>query len=46
MYALNNGFHLAFITAAIVAAISTIVAFVAIKSPNATGVKKEEEAIV
>jgi len=41
--ALNNGFHLAFITAAIVAAISTIVAFVAIKKPNAGGGKKEEE---
>src|SRR5919107_3201098 len=41
--ALNNGFHLAFITAAIVAAISAIVAFVAIKKPNAGGGKKEEE---
>jgi EmrB/QacA subfamily drug resistance transporter len=44
--ALNNGFHLAFITAAVVAAISTIVAFVAIKRPNATGVKKEEEEAI
>lgn len=41
--ALNNGFHLAFITAAIVAAISAIVAFVVIKKPNAGGGKKEEE---
>src|SRR3712207_1395707 len=32
--ALNNGFHLAFITAALVAAISSIIAFVAIKKPN------------
>jgi EmrB/QacA subfamily drug resistance transporter len=40
---LNNGFHLAFIIAAIVVAISAIVAFVAIKKPNATGGKKEEE---
>ena len=43
MDALNNGFHLAFITAAVVAAISAIVAFVAIKKPNAGGGKKEEE---
>jgi EmrB/QacA subfamily drug resistance transporter len=41
--ALNNGFHLAFITAALVAAISAIVAFVAIKKPNAGGGKKKEE---
>jgi predicted MFS family arabinose efflux permease len=41
--ALNNGFHLAFITAAVVAAISAIVAFVAIKKSNAGGGKKEEE---
>jgi phosphotransferase system glucose/maltose/N-acetylglucosamine-specific IIC component len=41
--ALNNGFHLAFITAAVVAAISAIVAVVAIKKPNAEGGKKEEE---
>src|ERR687894_1228106 len=41
--ALNNGYHLAFITAAVVAAISAIVAFVAIKKPNADGEKKEEE---
>src|SRR5919106_1209418 len=37
--ALNNGFHLAFITAAVVAATSAIVAFVAIKKPNAGGEK-------
>src|ERR687894_714727 len=43
MDALNNGYHLAFITAAVVAAISAIVAFVAIKKPNADGEKKEEE---
>jgi EmrB/QacA subfamily drug resistance transporter len=41
--ALNNGFHLAFITAAVVAAISAIGAFVAIKKPNAGGGKKGEE---
>ena len=41
--ALNNGFHLAFTTAAIVAAISAIVAFVAIKKPNAGGGNEEEE---
>jgi EmrB/QacA subfamily drug resistance transporter len=43
MDALNNGFHLAFIAAAVVAAISAIVAFVAIKKPNAGGGKKEKE---
>jgi EmrB/QacA subfamily drug resistance transporter len=43
MDALNNGFHLAFIAAAVVAAISAIVAFVAIKKPSAGGGKKEEE---
>jgi EmrB/QacA subfamily drug resistance transporter len=32
--ALNNGFHLAFITAAVVAAIAAIVAFVVIKNPT------------
>ena len=41
--ALNNGFHLAFITAAVVAAISAIVAFVGINKPSAGGGKKEEE---
>jgi MFS family permease len=44
--ALNNGFHLAFIIAAIVAAISAIVAFVAIKKHNTTGGKKEEEEVM
>jgi EmrB/QacA subfamily drug resistance transporter len=44
--ALNNGFHLAFITAAIVAAIAAIVAFVAIKNPNRSGGKEEEEVAV
>jgi EmrB/QacA subfamily drug resistance transporter len=44
--ALNNGFHLAFITAAIVAAIAAIVAFVAIKNPNTSGGKRKEEAVV
>jgi EmrB/QacA subfamily drug resistance transporter len=39
--ALNNGFHLAFATAAIVAAIAAIVAFVAIKKPNRSGGKQE-----
>jgi sugar phosphate permease len=42
--ALNNGFHLAFITAAIVAAIAAIVAFLAIKKPHISG--RKEEAIV
>jgi EmrB/QacA subfamily drug resistance transporter len=40
--AINNGFHLAFTAAAIVAAISAIVAFVAIKKPNASGAKEGE----
>src|SRR5215207_2958163 len=35
--AINNGFHLAFITAAIVAAIAAIVAFLVIKKPNTSG---------
>src|SRR5215203_2321291 len=35
--ALNNGFHLAFMTAAIVAAIAAIVAFLVIKKPNTSG---------
>jgi hypothetical protein len=43
--ALNNGFHLAFMTAAIVAAIAAIVAFVVIKKPNISG-GKEEVAVV
>ena len=45
--ALNNGFHLAFITAAIVvAAIAAIVAFVVIKKLNASGEKKKEAVVV
>jgi predicted MFS family arabinose efflux permease len=40
--ALNNGFHLAFITAAIVAAIAAIVAFVVIKNPNTSGGKESK----
>lgn len=43
--ALNNGFHLAFMTAAIIPAIAAIVAFVAIKKPNRSG-GKEEVALV
>ena len=39
--AMNNGFHLAFITAAIVAAIAAIVAFLVIKNPNTSGRKEE-----
>ena len=42
--AMNNGFHLAFITAAIVAAIAAIVAFLVIKNPNTSG-RKEEVAV-
>jgi EmrB/QacA subfamily drug resistance transporter len=44
--ALNNGFHLAFITAAIVAAIAAIVAFVVIKNPNTSGGKEGKEEMV
>ena len=44
--ALNNGFHLAFITAAIVAAIAAIVAFVVIKKLNASGEKEKETVVV
>jgi EmrB/QacA subfamily drug resistance transporter len=40
--ALNNGFHIAFITAAMVAAIAAIVAFVAIKKPYTSGGNKDE----
>jgi EmrB/QacA subfamily drug resistance transporter len=43
--ALNNGFHLAFTVAAIVAAIAAIVAFVTIRNPNTSG-GKEEAAVV
>jgi EmrB/QacA subfamily drug resistance transporter len=43
--ALNNGFHLAFITAAIVAAIAATVAFVVIKNPNTSGGKRKQEVV-
>jgi MFS family permease len=39
---INNGFHLAFIAASIVAAVAALVAFVAIKKPSLSGRKKEE----
>jgi EmrB/QacA subfamily drug resistance transporter len=41
--AVNNGFHLAFIAAAVVAATTAIVAFVAIRNPREPSRKKEEE---
>jgi EmrB/QacA subfamily drug resistance transporter len=44
--ALNNGFHLAFITAAVVASIAAIVAFVVIKNPNTSGGKRKQEGVV
>jgi EmrB/QacA subfamily drug resistance transporter len=44
--AVNNGFHLAFITAAIVAGIATIVAVVAIKKPKSSDGKEKEDDIV
>jgi EmrB/QacA subfamily drug resistance transporter len=44
--AINNGFHLAFMTAAIVAAIAAIVAFLVIKNPNTSGEREEEEVVV
>jgi EmrB/QacA subfamily drug resistance transporter len=44
--ALNNGYHLAFTIAAIVAAIAAIVAYVAIREPNSSGEKKEKEVVV
>jgi EmrB/QacA subfamily drug resistance transporter len=44
--ALNNGFHLAFITAAMVAGIAGIVAFVTIKKPSMSGGKEKKEAVV
>src|ERR671920_690068 len=40
--ALNNGSHLAFTIAAIVASIAAIVAYVAIREPNSSDEKKEE----
>jgi MFS family permease len=43
--ALNNGYHLAFTIAAIVAAIAAIVAYVAIREPNPSGEKKEEVVV-
>jgi EmrB/QacA subfamily drug resistance transporter len=43
--ALNNGFHIAFITAAIVAAISAIVALMAIKKHNKSGGKEKEKVV-
>jgi EmrB/QacA subfamily drug resistance transporter len=43
--ALNNGFHLAFITAAIVAAIAAIVAVMTIRKPNTPRGKKKEEVV-
>lgn len=42
---LNNGFHLAFTAAAIVAGIAAIVAFVAIKKPSISSGKEEEEVV-
>ena len=42
--ALNNGYHLAFTIAAIVASIAAIVAFLVIKNPNTSG-RKEEVAV-
>jgi EmrB/QacA subfamily drug resistance transporter len=44
--ALNNGYHLAFTAAAIVAAIAAIVAFIAIRKPNTSSGKEEKEAVV
>jgi EmrB/QacA subfamily drug resistance transporter len=44
--ALNNGFHLAFTAAAIVAAIAAIVAFVTIRNPNTSGGKDDEAVVV
>jgi EmrB/QacA subfamily drug resistance transporter len=38
--AMNSGFHMAFIGAAIVAAVATVVAWVAIKKSNASGIKE------
>jgi MFS family permease len=44
--ALNNGYHLAFTIAAVVAAIAAIVAYVAIREPNSSSEKKEEKEVV
>jgi MFS family permease len=43
--ALNNGYHLAFTAAAIVAAIAAIVAYVAIRKPNSYGGKEEKKEV-
>ncbi len=42
----NNGFHLAFMTAAVVAAIAAIMAAMAIKNHNTARGKENEEEIV
>jgi EmrB/QacA subfamily drug resistance transporter len=44
--ALNNGYHLAFTIAAIVAAIAGIVAYVAIRESNSSSEKEEKEVVV
>ncbi|MDQ3969517.1 MAG: MFS transporter [Thermoproteota archaeon] len=44
--ALNNGYRLAFTTAAIVAAIAAIVAYVAIREPNTSGRKEKKKEVV
>jgi hypothetical protein len=44
--AVNNGFHLAFIIAAIVAGIAIIVAGVAIKKPKSSDGKEKEDDVV
>jgi hypothetical protein len=44
--AVNNGFHLAFIIAAIVAGIATIVAGVAIKKPKSSDGKEKDDDVV
>ena len=44
--ALNNGYHLAFTIAAIVAAIAAIVTYVAIREPNSYGGKEEKKEVV
>jgi EmrB/QacA subfamily drug resistance transporter len=43
--ALNNGFHLAFVSAAIVVAVAAIMAVMAIKKPNTPGGKEKEELV-
>jgi MFS family permease len=42
---LNNGFHLAFTAAAIVAGMAAIAAFVAIKKPSISGGNEEEQEV-